>query len=201
MMIIHVFLLLLIHTCLLRTCLCDMVHAIIVNNDNINIILKIHFYKEYNIDSYIPNDISTIFYELTVYNDDNIHDVVNDFCSYDGIELEDCVTLKSYSQRNIKSVNVKKKYLFGIVAAPYNEKAPGGTCVSHYLVSTLNYYFADNSNSPIAYLIPALGPDDNATWNTYGVNPNYNTPKLTKLQSISDDYVITIYPETLKEIH
>jgi hypothetical protein len=49
--------------------------------------------------------------------------------------------------------------------------------------------------------MPIIEAHDNSTWDTYYVNPKYNTPKMTKLQYVTDDDLIVIYPETIQGNH
>lgn len=178
----------------------DIIHTVIDTTiDNTNIILKVNFYKENNIKS-IVNDMSYVFYEMIIYKNDNIYDVISDVCTYSNLDVIDsCLSLLSYCMSYVDTsrINEKPKYSFGIVAAPFKD-TKGGTVVSHYLVDRLNYYFANDKNHPIAYILPALGPHDNVTWYTYTLNTQYNTPMITKLQYFSDENLILIYPESTK---
>ena len=179
-------------------CVCDNIHVVIDDKTkkHSSVFLKADFYKENIVVDYTASHVMSYkFYELTIYKDDNIFEIVNEFCTINDVAMMDCIRFLLYCKKYLKSQIVKPK--FGIVAAPFKDTI-GGTVVSHYLVDRLNYYFAATSADPIAYVIPAVGPDDEATWDMYYVNPKYNTPKLTKFQYENDEDIIIIYPESLQ---
>lgn len=158
--------------------------------DSIDFIQRLEYiyYPFFLINNYITETVET----LLIYKNDNVYEILDRFCDKWKLELEDCSTLLSLiRQQEGFNSNHDIKPKFVVVSFPYLETS-GGIVVAHYLVDRLNHFFSDRG-SPIAFIMQ-ITEADNVTL-IPRINPNYNTPTLTRLQYRNDDSLIVIYPE------
>ena len=141
--------------------------------------------------------ITSVVDSLIISKDDNIYEIFDQLCSKYDIDDSNCLPVLNHCKKHYHDLyGADKKHVFAIVSYPYLETV-GGIVVSHYLIDRLNYYFSSTDGKPIAFHMPITYDSDSKLLELKSDISNYNTPKLTRLQFIDDENLITIYPEII----